>query len=156
MTISSAQETPPAMKQSRAKIWIRTVILAVFGTLFTLALYQDMASGVFRWPWALMAFLPCWVIGFWMRRWVPMQVHPAAQCITMSFDRIYFALILFLVIAKAITGRVEGMTIWADVIMCVILGLMVGRLSGICLRVRDLKMRHNLYGQVRETKGQHA
>jgi hypothetical protein len=26
--------------------------------------------------------------------------------------------------------------------MCTILGLMAGRLSGICLRVRDLKLRH--------------
>lgn len=156
MTISDVQEAPPAMKRSRAKIWIRTGILAVFGTLFTLTLYGDVASGMFRWPWALMTFLPCWVIGFWMRRLVPMRVHPASQCITMSFDRIYFAIIWLLVIAKAITGRAEGMTIWTDVIMCVILGLMVGRLSGICLRVRDLKIRYDFCGQARESGEQPA
>jgi len=36
------------------------------------------------------------------------------------------------------------MAVWADVLMCMILGLMMGRLSGICLRVRDLKVQHNL------------
>jgi len=132
------------MKRSRAKIWIRTGILAVFGTLFALALYRDMASGRFHWSWALMVFLPCLAIGFWMSRLVPMQVHPASQHVTFSFDFVYFALILFLVVAKAITGRVPGMVIWADIIMCAILGVMTGRLSGICLRVRHLKSRHDL------------
>jgi len=41
-------------------------------------------------------------------------------------------------------GKMPGMTVWADVLMCVILGLMMGRLTGICLRVRDLKLQHNL------------
>ncbi len=143
MTIADVRETPPAIQQSRAKIWIRTVILAVFGALFTLALSRDMASGVFHWSWALMTFLPCLAIGFWMRRWVPMRVHLASQCITLSFDRIYFTLIMLLVLAKAVTGHVAGMAIWAAGIMCVILGLMAGRLSGICLRVRDLKIQHS-------------
>jgi hypothetical protein len=75
---------------------------------------------------------------------VPMQVHVNSQQVTLSFDRVYFALILTLVIAKAVTGKVPGLAIWADVLMCVILGLMMGRLSGICLRVRDLKIRHGL------------
>jgi hypothetical protein len=130
------------MKRSRAKLWIRTGILAVFGTLFAYLLYRDMASGVFHWTWALMAFLPFLVIGFFMRGLVPMQVHPESQHITMSFDRIYFAVILLLVIVKAVAGRVPGLAVWADVAMCVILGLMIGRLTGICLRVRDLKTQH--------------
>ena len=142
MIISDAQKTPPALSASRAKIWIRTGILAVFSTLFGLALYKSMASGVFHWSWALAAFLPCLVIGFWMRKWVPMQVHPASQYVTLSFDRVYFALILLLVVAKAIAGQVPAMAVWANIIMCVILGLMMGRLSGICLRVRDLKIQH--------------
>jgi hypothetical protein len=70
-------------------------------------------------------------------------VHTASQHITMSFDRIYFGVILLLVIFKAVAGRLPGMAVWADLAMCVILGLMIGRLSGICLRVRDLKIRHN-------------
>lgn len=116
----------------------------MFGALFALALYPDMASGRFHWSWALMVLLPCLVIGFWMSKLVPMQIHPASQHVTFSFDFIYFALILLLVIAKTITGWVPGMVIWADIIMCAILGLMIGRLSGICLRVRHLKSRHEL------------
>jgi preprotein translocase subunit SecF len=122
---------------------MRTGILTVFGTLFGLALYQDMVSGVFHWSFALGAFLPCLLIGFWIRRWVPMQVYLASQHITLTFDRSYFVLILFLVATKVIAGLISGMTIWADVIMCMILGLMIGRLSGICLRVRDLKIKHS-------------
>src|SRR5512136_303243 len=96
------RQAPPVMKRSRAKLWIRTGILAVFGTLFAYLLYRDMAAGIFHWTWALAVFLPCLAIGFFMRGLVPMQVHPASQHITMSFDRIYFAVILLLVIAKAV------------------------------------------------------
>ena len=144
MIITDVQAAPPVMSTSRAKLWIRTGILAVFGALFSVSLARDMALGVFHWPWALMTFLPCLAIGFWMRRLVPMQVHLASGYITLSFDRVYFALILILVLAKAVTGKLPGMAVWADVLMCVILGLMMGRLSGICLRVRDLKVQHNL------------
>lgn len=143
MVIPNTQKIPPIFKQSRAKLWIRTVILAVFGTLFGLALYKDLMSGTFHWPWILLSFFPCLVIGFWMSRLVPMQVHASCQRITLSFDFIYFFLILFLVAAKVAATKVEGMTFWADVIMCVILGLMIGRLSGICLRIHDLKIRNN-------------
>ena len=86
LTGHSTQAVPPVMKRSRAKIWIRTGILAVLGTLFALALYRDMASGRFHWSWALMVFLPCLAIGFWMSRLVPMQVHPASRHVTFSFD----------------------------------------------------------------------
>ncbi|MBW2609191.1 MAG: hypothetical protein JRC68_02475 [Deltaproteobacteria bacterium] len=130
------------MKQSRAKIWIRTVILFIFGTIFIIALYQDIKSGIFHITWALLVFFPSTVTGFLMRGFVPMHVHQAYRRITFSFDHIYFTLILLLVIAKVFTGQVPGLTIWTDIIMCVILGLMSGRLSGICLRVRDLKTRH--------------
>jgi len=142
--ITEMQVAPPTISRSRAKLWIRTGILAVFGTLFSVSLVRDMTLGTFHGSWALLVLIPCLAVGFWMRQFVPMQVHLASRHITLSFDRIYFALILLLVIAKAITGKVPGMTIWADVSMCVILGLMIGRLSGICLRVRDLKLRHNL------------
>ena len=130
---------PPILKRSRAKLWIRTGILAVFGTLFGLVLYHDITSGAFRWQWAVIAFAPCVPIGFWMRKLVPMQVHPESRFVTLSFDRVYFALIVLLVLIKAIAGNMLGQTVLADVIMCIILGLMIGRLSGICLRVRDLR-----------------
>jgi hypothetical protein len=90
-----------------------------------------------------MVLLPCLLIGFWLSKLVPMQGHPASRHVTFSFDLIYFALILVLVIAKVITSRVPGMVIWTDIIMCAILGLMIGRLSGICLRVRHLKSLHD-------------
>jgi hypothetical protein len=139
MTISHPQSTPPFMQQSRAKIWIRTGILAVFGTLFGLTLYHDIGAGSFQWLWAGIVFLLCLPVGFWMRKLVPMQVHPASRHVTLSFDRIYFALIVVLVIIKAVAGNILSVAIVADVAMCVILGLMIGRLSGVCLRVHDLK-----------------
>jgi hypothetical protein len=139
MTISHSQSTPPFMQQSRAKIWIRTGILAVFGTLFGLTLYHDIGTGSFQWLWACIVFLLWLPIGFWMRKWVPMQVHPASRHVTLSFDRIYFALIVVLVIIKAVAGNLLSVAIVSDVAMCVILGLMIGRLSGVCLRVHDLK-----------------
>ncbi len=91
---------------------------------------------------ALLIFGPFTLVGYSMRKLVPMHVHQETQHITFSFDRIYFALIVLLVIAKVFTGHVPELTFWTDVIMCVILGLMSGRLSGICLRVRGLKEKH--------------
>ncbi len=143
MIASVSQKKPHVLKQSRAKLWIRTAILIIFGTIFTIALYRDITSGQFNYYWALAAFLPCLVVGFWMRRWVPMHIHIASKLITFSFDKIYFSLILFLVIIKVISERISELAFWDDVIMCVILGLMIGRLSGICLRVRKLKVQHD-------------
>jgi hypothetical protein len=139
MTTVDSQSVPPVLKQSRAKIWIRTGILGVFATLFGLALYHDIVSGIFRWPWALIVFVVCLPIGYWMRRLVPMQLHSSLGLVTLSFDRIYFALIWLLVILKALATRLWHFSILADIVMCIILGLMIGRLSGICLRVRGLK-----------------
>lgn len=152
MNVSNSLETPSTFKQSRTKLWIRTVILTVFGTLFTLTLYPDMASGVFSWKLGLIIFLLCLTIGFWMSRLVPMGVHQASKHITLSFDRLYFSLIILLVLIKAVTSRVSGMQIWSDIVMCVILGLMIGRLSGICLRVRALKVQHNFITRPTESK----
>ncbi len=137
--ISDPGKAPPVMKRSRAKIWIRTGILAVFGTIFGLTIYRDIVSGLFPWLWALTAFLLCLPVGFWMRKFVPMQVHRASRHVTLSFDRVYFIAIVLLVIIKAVAGNISGITILADLTMCVILGLMIGRLGGIGLRVRSLK-----------------
>jgi hypothetical protein len=84
-------------------------------------------------------FLPFLVVGFWMSRFVPMQIHSVFEVITISFDRIYFGLILLLVILKDLAGDFLKINVIADVIMCVILGLMIGRLSGIYLRVNNIK-----------------
>ena len=150
MIAAVSKKRPHVLKQSRAKLWIRTAILIIFGTIFTIALYRDITSGKFNYFWALIAFLPSLVFGFWMRRWVPMQIHIASKLITFSFDKIYFSLILFLVIIKIISERIPELTFWDDVIMCVILGLMIGRLCGICLRVRKLKVLHNFMPQKSE------
>lgn len=140
MTIHELQEAPKLMKRSRAKIWIRTAILAVFGTLFGLTLFHDMEAGIYPWMVGLATFLVCLPIGFWMRRLVPMQTHAASRQVTLSFDKIYFILIWVLVIGKAIFSYLVHIPVPADVLMCVILGLMTGRLSGICLRVHSLKV----------------
>ncbi len=147
MILPDIQETPPIIKQSHTKIFVRVVILLIFGTIFGIALFKDIASGEFDWLWGLAVCVFCAAIGFRMSRLVPMQVHEASQCITLSFDSIYFAVILFLVIAKVITGQVLGMIIWTDITMCVILGLMGGRIIGICFRVRQLKIEHNFIAQ---------
>jgi hypothetical protein len=138
----TASTSPSIMKRSRAKIWIRTVILAVFGTLFTIYLVRDINGGAFQWYWAVATFLALLPIGFWMRTIVPMQVHVESKSVTFSFDKPYFILIWVLVIAKALTGQVFHLVTPSDVLMCVILGLMFGRLSGICLRVRRLKVQN--------------
>jgi hypothetical protein len=77
-----------------------------------------------------------------MSRFVPMQVHVAHQHITFSFDRIYFVLILTLVIVKIAASKSLGWEILADAIMVFILGMMFGRIGGIGLRVRSLKQDH--------------
>ena len=127
-------------KQSGGKIWIRTILLVIFGTLFSISLYHDMRDGIFTPALALLALIPCLAIGFWMSRLVPMQIHHDEKVITFSLDKIYLVLIWVLVIGKLITSRLLNLPVWSDVTMCVILGLMSGRLSGICLRVRRLKV----------------
>jgi len=141
MTTNELQ-APQFMKRSRAKIWVRTAILAVFGTLFGLTLFHDIEAGIYPWYAGLAVFAACAAVGFWMRKLVPMQAHAASRQVTLSFDRVYFILIWALVIGKAIFSYVVHIPVPADVLMCVILGLMAGRLSGICLRVHDLKVKN--------------
>ena len=73
-----------------------------------------------------------------------MQVHPTVRAITLSLDKTYLALIWILVIAKIIAGQISSLVVVADVIMCVILGLMSGRLGRIGIRVRRLKTERGL------------
>ena len=147
MTIANAEQVPSFRKRSKAKIWLRTGILAVFATLFGISLYHDISTGRFQWYWGLITYLICFPIGFAMRTLVPMQVHLASKHVTMSFDKIYFAVILALVIGKLVAGRFFGLPVLADVIICAILGLMTGRLGGIGVRVRGLKREHGFLPQ---------
>lgn len=142
MTIVQSSAKPSFVKQSRAKIWIRTGLLAVFGTLFTFQLYESISAGDFHWSWALLVFVLFLPVGFWMRTLVPMQVHLEHRVITLSLDKVYFITIWVLVIAKFVAFYAFGAYFVSDVLMCVILGLMAGRLSGICLRVSHLKAAH--------------
>jgi hypothetical protein len=144
MTIDSepAPQEPPVIKRSRAKIWVRTGIFVIFTILFAFALYEDISAGVFPLWAAVVIFIPAVGFGFWMSRFVPMQVHVAHQHITFSFDRIYFVLILTLVIVKIAASKSLGWEILADAIMVFILGMMFGRIGGIGLRVRSLKQDH--------------
>jgi hypothetical protein len=139
MSINS-QNVRQFMKESRGKIWIRTAMLVIFGTMFGFSLYKDLQDGIFSWQLGAIALIPCLAIGFWMARLVPMHLHHDRKVITFSMDKIYFVLIWVLVIAKLLTGRLLGLPVWSDVLMVVIIGLMSGRLSGICLRVRELKV----------------
>jgi hypothetical protein len=145
MSEQAMQAIPKFMKRSKAKIWIRTVILAVFGTLFGLNLIGDMQAGIFSPLLGMGLIFACLPVGFWMRKLVPMQVHLAFRQITFSFDKIYFILIWVLVIGKAISSYLLHYPVPADILMCIILGLMTGRLSGICLRVHRLKVEHGFF-----------
>jgi len=141
--IHDKDHIPPVKKRSRAKIWIRTAMLAVFGTLFTVFLIRDYMDSAFEWWLIPSLLLPCLLIGFVLSRFVPMQIYTHHKHVTLSFDIIYFVLIWVLVIAKLITSKIDYFpAIIPDSIMIVIIGLMSGRLSGICLRVRAHKKDH--------------
>jgi hypothetical protein len=73
---------------------------------------------------------------------VPMKADIELQAVIFSLDLVYLFLIWLLVIAKLIIGRIPPFTPEADFIMCAIMGIMFGRLGGIGLRVRHLKVQH--------------
>ena len=142
--LSRIQSFREKMKKSRFKIWLRAALLIQFSGIFGFFLYRDIARGYFSWSWVTSTIILFVPIGFLMSRLVPMQVHPTARAITLSLDKIYLTLIWILVIAKVITGQISSLVTVADIIMCVILGLMSGRLGGIGIRVRRLKVEHGL------------
>jgi polyferredoxin len=139
MTNADHTQKPHKFKHSDTKIWMRSGILIIFSSIFGWSLYHDVIARILSMSWALGIFIPLLGVGFWMSRLVPMQVHSVFEVITISFDRIYFGLILILVILKDVAGDFLKINVAADIIMCVILGLMVGRLSGIYIRVNNLK-----------------
>lgn len=130
------------MKKSRFKIWLRAVLFMQFGGLFAFYFDRDITNGYFTWIWVVSLFMLFIPAGFWMSRLVPMQVDHRSKAVTLSLDRIYLVLIWVLVIIKLIAGQIPKLVPVSDVIMCSILGIMCGRLGGIGLRVRHLKMEH--------------
>jgi|GEM_PF-530871 hypothetical protein len=131
------------MKKSRFKIWLRAFLLIQFSVIFSIYFYQDIAAGYFTWNKVVLIILLFIPIGFLMSKLVPMQANAEMQAVTFSLDRIYLFLIWFLVIAKLLASELYHVEAVADVIMSIILGLMGGRLGGIGLRVRKLKIKHN-------------
>jgi hypothetical protein len=130
------------MKKSRFKIWLRAVLFVVFGTLFTFYFFRDIANGYLNWGRVALlctVFVP---VGFLLSRIVPMQVDTQAKAVTLTLDRFYLVLIWVLVIAKLIASHIPSLIVISDIIMCSILGIMFGRLGGIGLRVRQLKIEH--------------
>ena len=134
---------PSFIKQSSGKIWIRTGLLAIFGTMFGIQIIHNVAEGYFHWSWALLVLAICLPIGFMMRKLVPMQVHLDHKVITLTLDKVYFVTIWVLVIAKFAGYYAFTAYFVSDLLMCIILGLLAGRLSGICLRISRLKAAHS-------------
>jgi hypothetical protein len=128
------------MKKSRFKIWLRAFLFIQFSAIFGVYFFRDISAGYFRWEWVLLIYLLCLPIGFLMSRIVPMRADTESRAVMMSLDRVYLVLIWILVIAKLITGQIPSLVFVADSCMAVILGIMSGRLGGIGIRVRRLKI----------------
>lgn len=130
------------MKKSRFKIWLRAFLFVIFGTLFMFYFVRDIHNEYFTWGWAAALFAAFIPVGFLLSRIVPMQADLESKAVTFSLDKFYLVLIWVLVIAKLIASRVPSLVTISDIIMCAILGIMFGRLGGIGLRVRGLKIQH--------------
>ncbi|MFZ5881659.1 MAG: hypothetical protein ACOY0R_20020 [Chloroflexota bacterium] len=130
------------MRKSRAKIWLRAFLFVQFSLLFSVYFFRDIGHGYFKWEWVALVFAAFTPIGLLLGLIVPMKADVDLGAVTFSLDKFYLFLIWFLVVAKLIIGRVPFFTPEADFIMASIMGIMFGRLGGIGLRVRQLKLRH--------------
>jgi hypothetical protein len=128
------------MKKSRFKIWLRAFLFIQFSAIFGVYFFRDISAGHFRWDWVILIYLLCLPLGFLMSRIVPMRADVESRAVMMSLDRVYLVLVWILVIVKLITGRIPSLVFVADSCMAVILGIMSGRLGGIGIRVRRLKI----------------
>jgi hypothetical protein len=132
------------MKKSRFKIWLRAFLFVLFSGIFILYFFRDIGNGYFSWGRVALLFTLFIPVGFLLSLIVPMKADTELGAVTLSLDRVYLFLIWLLVIAKLIAGRIPPLIPTADFIMCAIMGIMFGRLGGIGLRVRQLKIRHDL------------
>jgi hypothetical protein len=130
------------MKKSRFKIWLRAFLFVQFSLFFSVYFFRDIGRGYFKWEWVALVFAAFIPFGFLLSLLVPMKADEELGAVTFSLDKFYLFLIWFLVIAKLIIGRVPFFTPEADFIMAAIIGIMFGRLGGIGLRVRRLKLQH--------------
>ena len=132
------------MKKSRFKIWLRAFLLIQFSVIFSIYFIQDIAAGYFTWEKVALTILFFIPVGFLMGYYiVPMRADLEIRAVTFSLDKIYLFLIWFLVIFKLLLSYKYHAEAIADVIMCAILGIMGGRLGGIGIRVRKLKIKHH-------------
>ena len=132
------------MKKSRFKIWLRAFLLIQFSALFCVYFFRDIGNGYFTWKSVALVVIGFIPVGILLSFIVPMQADLELRAVTFKLDRFYLFLIWFLVIAKLIIGRIPAFTPEADFIMSAIIGIMFGRLSGIGIRVRQLKLQHGL------------
>ena len=130
------------MKKSHFKIWLRAFLFIQFSAMFSFYFFRDIGNGYFSWKWVALLFTLFIPVGFLMSLIVPMKADLELRAVTLSLDRVYLFLIWLLVIAKLIIGRISPFIPEADFIMCSILGIMFGRLGGIGIRVRQLKLKH--------------
>ena len=130
------------MKKSRFKIWMRAFLFLQFSAMFSFYFFRDIGNGYFSWERVALLFTLFIPVGFLMSLIVPMKADLELRAVILSLDRVYLFLIWLLVIAKLIIGRIPPFTLEADFIMCAIMGIMFGRLGGIGLRVRHLKVQH--------------
>lgn len=144
---STLQSLRGELKKSRFKIWLRALLLIQFSIIFGFYLIHDIANGHFRWEWIPLNFALFVPVGFLMSRIVPMRADLEVRAVTLSLDRVYLVLVWVLVIAKLILGHFPSLVFIADIIMCSILGIMFGRLGGIGIRVRQLKLRNGFVVQ---------
>lgn len=128
------------MKKSRFKIWLRTFLFVQFSAIFGVYFVRDIAAGHFHWEWVGLIYMVCFPVGLWMSRIVPMRADSETRAVLLSLDLVYLILIWVLVIAKLVASLFPAWVFLADICMAVILGIMSGRLGGICLRVRQLKV----------------
>jgi hypothetical protein len=135
------------MKKSRFKIWLRAFLFVQFSAIFGFYFFRDIGNGYFSWDWVALLFTLFIPVGFLMSLIVPMKADLELRAVTLSLDRVYLFLIWLLVIAKLIIGRIPPFIPEADFIMCAILGIMCGRLGGIGMRVRHLKIEHGFIGR---------
>lgn len=141
-TLTQLRSLRGETKKSRFKIWLRAFLFVQFTAIFCVYFFRDIGHGYFSWGRVALvtaSFIP---VGFLMSLIVPMKADIEIRAVTLSLDRAYLFLIWLLVIAKLILGRIPPLIPDADFIMAAIIGIMFGRLSGIGLRVRKLKIQH--------------
>lgn len=131
-------------KQISVRMFLRTFIVALFGIIFSFSLYNDINSGTFRWQWMMAIIFINICIGFMMSKLVPIHVREANRSVTLSFDRLYFFIVLLLVIVKTIAGYLLSTLFLADVIMCILIGLMSGRLIGLYVIIHKINLKYKV------------